>query len=112
MYRIKLVQKDFKNLFIKALFLIYVFLNPFNGNAQEIKNAYYVDSSFFNNKGGLREIRFQRPFSFLDHSPDKQDKTNTKKYRILITQKPTFKNHVRYHQLARSLWEMNRLNEA
>jgi tetratricopeptide (TPR) repeat protein len=46
------------------------------------------------------------------HYPSKEDSIFCKNYSKLITAEPTKKNHIDYHSLACSLWQLGRLTEA
>lgn len=56
------------------------------------------------------------PFSsfdfYLNHSPEKKDCRNYRRYKRYLNRKPNAKNHHKYFSLAYSLWELNKLAEA
>lgn len=57
-------------------------------------------------------LTFQPSFNHIYQSPDKKDKKIIKKYSYLINQQPNTRNYNAYYNLACSLWETNKLNEA
>lgn len=54
---------------------------------------------------------FDQSYQFT-HSPEKSDKEKVKRFGYLLRKLPDSKNYHEYYQLACSLWELNRLNEA
>lgn len=77
--------------------------------AQDTTLKFTLDTSFLTTVS-LR--RFQMGSYYLHHSPDKKDELRYKKYKSLIGQQPTIKNHELYFSLACSLWELEKITDA
>lgn len=53
-----------------------------------------------------------RFYHSIEHKPDKKDYRRYRKYKWLVDQQPTKKNHEIYSSLAYSLWALNKIPEA
>lgn len=94
---------------INRFIFIYLLAIGLKTNAQDTIIEFTLDSSFdrlISSAGFLASSRY------IYHSPDKKDQQRYKKYKALIGQQPTLKNHALYYSLACSLWELERIAEA
>jgi hypothetical protein len=80
---------------------------------QDTTLYFKTDSLFSRVPGTFSSIRLgDFPDFYLDHSPEGKDRRCFKKYKYLINQLPTQKNHELYYNLARSLWELKKTTAA
>lgn len=94
---------------IKRCILVCLLLSGQKSYAQDTTYKFTLDTSFFTT---ISLGRSQPSFNYIYHLPDKKDEQRYKKYRYLIGQKPTFKNHELYYSLACSLWELEKAVDA
>ncbi|MBS1776363.1 MAG: hypothetical protein JSS64_08805 [Bacteroidetes bacterium] len=94
---------------IKRVIFVCLLLNGQKTYAQDTSYKLTLDTSFYST---ISLGRFQPSFNYIYHSPDKKDEQRYKKYKSLIGQKPTLKNHELYFSLACSLWELEKTAEA
>src|SRR5688572_24794009 len=81
-----------------------------------MSTKYLQDSAFASNPGCWLPLEggftFQMAFDFISHFPDDEDVKIYESHKHLIGQLPTEKNHVKYIQLAMSLWDLEKTNFA
>jgi tetratricopeptide (TPR) repeat protein len=94
---------------IKRFILVCLLLSGQKTYAQDTTYKFTLDTSFFST---ISLGRFQPSFNYIYHSPDKKDEQRYRKYKSLIGQKPTLKNHELYYSLACSLWELEKTADA
>ena len=80
-----------------------------NAYAQDTTIEFTLDTSFFTS---ISLGRFQPSFNYIYHSPDKKDHQRYNSYKTLVGRRPTLKNYKLYFDLACSLWELNKINDA
>lgn len=96
-------------LHIRRFILVCLLTRGLKTYAQDATLKFTLDTSFFKT---ISLRRFQPSFNYIYHSPDKRDEQRYKKYKSLIGQQPTSKNHEVYYSLACSLWELERIADA
>jgi tetratricopeptide (TPR) repeat protein len=99
------------SLHIKSLLTLTFLIVGLNSYCQDTLtySKFNLDSSLITT---ISLGRFQPSSYYLLHSPDKKDNSNYRKYKSLIGQAPTKKNHELYYSLACSLWELEKLQDA
>lgn len=96
-------------LYIRRFILVCLLTSGLKSYSQGTTYKFTLDTSIFTT---VSLGRFQARFNYIYHLPDKQDEQRYKKYRSLIGQQPTLKNHELYYLLACSLWELEKTVEA
>jgi tetratricopeptide (TPR) repeat protein len=96
-------------LHIRRFILVCLLTSGLKTYAQDTTLKFTLDTSIFST---ISLGRFQPSFNYIYHSPDKKDEQRYKKYKSLIGQKPTLKNHELYYSLACSLWELEKMADA
>lgn len=94
---------------IKRFILVCLLTSGLKTYAQDTALKFTLDTSFFKT---ISLGRYQPSFNYIYHSPDKKDELRYKKYKSLIGQLPTLKNHELYFSLACSLWELEKTADA
>lgn len=94
---------------IKRFIFVCLLTSGLKIHAQDTTLKLTLDTSFFTT---VSLGRYQPSFNYIYHSPDKKDQQRYNTYKTLIGQQPTAKNYELYFDLACSLWELEKTNEA
>lgn len=94
---------------IKRFILVCLLTSGLKTYAQDTTLKFSLDTSIFTT---ISLGRYQPSFNYIYHSPDKKDEQHYKKYKPLIGQQPSLKNHKLYFSLACSLWELEKTADA
>jgi tetratricopeptide (TPR) repeat protein len=97
---------------IKHFIFVFLLINGLTAHAQDTIPKFTLDTSQFNLLSTISLGRYQPSFNYIYHSPDKKDHQRYKSYKYLIKQQPTAKNHKLYFEVACSLWEFKKIDEA
>lgn len=94
------------------LYLLTILLTLTQFSYAQVKQKLTWPDSLSPNYEFSPEIKFQMPFDYMYRSTTKEDESNIRVHGHLINQLPNSKNFEAYYELACSLWELEKLQEA